>query len=124
MQNPKNTNYKHKVWIREVEMLCLIPVSMTRYWNKRGGKLTKCIMLPDRFIRNLVSQNPLMEKERVLLSVSKFSEVQEDVKEPIRIYLNHDVVGHSLDKDCRNVGDIVKLGELLWKTKGTAFVRL
>lgn len=54
---------------------------------------------------------PLHGKGRALLSVSKFSEEQEDVKEPIRIYLNYDAVGHSPDRDCRNVGDIVKLGE-------------
>ncbi|KMZ61468.1 putative Surface protease GP63 [Zostera marina] len=29
----------------------------------------------------------------------------------IRIYLNYDAVGHSQDRDCRSVGDIVKLGE-------------
>ena len=66
-----------------------------------------------------------MAKGRVLLSISKFSEEQEDVKEPIKMYLNHDVVDHSSNRDCRNVGDIVKLGEPpLVKTKGTAFVRL
>ncbi|KAL0432450.1 UNVERIFIED_CONTAM: Leishmanolysin-like peptidase [Sesamum latifolium] len=32
-----------------------------------------------------------------------------DDKQPIRIYLNYDAVGHSSDRDCRNVGDI--LGE-------------
>ncbi|KAE9457065.1 hypothetical protein C3L33_11022, partial [Rhododendron williamsianum] len=29
-------------------------------------------------------------------------------KQPIRIYLNYDAVGHSHDRDCRSVGDIVK----------------
>ena len=43
-------------------------------------------------MRNLVSQNPFMAKGRVLLSISKFSKEQEDVKEQIKIYLNHDVV--------------------------------
>ena len=49
-------------------------------------------------------------KGRTLLTVSKFSEDQEDVKKPIRIYLNYDAVGHSPDRDCRDVGDIVKVG--------------
>ncbi|KAJ9567420.1 hypothetical protein OSB04_003386 [Centaurea solstitialis] len=31
-----------------------------------------------------------------------------NAKLPIRIYLNYDAVGHSPDRDCRNVGDIVK----------------
>ena len=44
---------------------------------------------------------------RVLLSV--FDE-EKDVKQPIRIYLNYDAVGHSLDRDCQRVGDIVKVG--------------
>lgn len=46
---------------------------------------------------------------RVLLSVS---EEEKDVKQPIRIYLNYDAVGHSLDRDCQRVGDIVKVGIL------------
>lgn len=46
---------------------------------------------------------------RVLLSIS---EEQNDVKQPIRIYLNYDAVGHSLDRDCQRVGDIVKVGNL------------
>ncbi|KAI3750367.1 hypothetical protein L2E82_21001 [Cichorium intybus] len=34
-----------------------------------------------------------------------------NAKQPIRIYLNYDAVGHSPARDCRKVGDIVKLGE-------------
>ncbi|KAE8718167.1 Metalloendopeptidase / zinc ion binding protein isoform 3 [Hibiscus syriacus] len=34
-----------------------------------------------------------------------------DAKKPIRIYLNYDAVGHSQDRDCQKVGDIVKVGE-------------
>lgn len=30
----------------------------------------------------------------------------------IRIYLNYDAVGHSQDRDCRSVGDIVKVGNI------------
>ncbi|KAK4796809.1 hypothetical protein SAY86_029135 [Trapa natans] len=54
---------------------------------------------------------PLHHKGRVLLGLSVSSHLQKDAKKPIRIYLNYDAVGHSLDRDCRNVGDIVKLGE-------------
>ncbi|KAK4434488.1 hypothetical protein Salat_0611600 [Sesamum alatum] len=48
---------------------------------------------------------------RVLLDVSERPKRHTDAKQPIRIYLNYDAVGHSSDRDCRNVGDIVKLGE-------------
>ncbi|KAK9270702.1 hypothetical protein L1049_026285 [Liquidambar formosana] len=54
---------------------------------------------------------PLHRKGRALLEVSDLVEKQKDAKQPIRIYLNYDAVGHSTDRDCRNVGDIVKLGE-------------
>lgn len=45
---------------------------------------------------------------RALLGVSEFPKRHTDAKLPIRIYLNYDAVGHSSDRDCRNVGDIVK----------------
>lgn len=45
---------------------------------------------------------------RALLGVSESSKQQHDAKQPIRIYLNYDAVGHSSDRDCRSVGDIVK----------------
>ncbi|XP_027329186.1 uncharacterized protein LOC113845803 isoform X2 [Abrus precatorius] len=54
---------------------------------------------------------PLQHKGRVLLGVSTSSEPQENEKKPIRIYLNYDAVGHSTDRDCQKIGDIVKLGE-------------
>ncbi|KAI9118444.1 hypothetical protein K1719_010776 [Acacia pycnantha] len=54
---------------------------------------------------------PLHYKGRALLGVSTSSGLQKDAKQPIRIYLNYDAVGHSPDRDCQNVGDIVKLGE-------------
>ncbi|KAI3759066.1 hypothetical protein L6452_06639 [Arctium lappa] len=53
----------------------------------------------------------LHHKGRELLEASKSSSFLKDAKLPIRIYLNYDAVGHSPDRDCRNVGDIVKLGE-------------
>ncbi|XP_076940434.1 uncharacterized protein LOC143609606 [Bidens hawaiensis] len=53
----------------------------------------------------------LHHKGRVLLETSKSLNFLKNSKLPIRIYLNYDAVGHSHDRDCRNVGDIVKLGE-------------
>lgn len=46
---------------------------------------------------------------RALLQVSTTPPLQKDSKKPIRIYLNYDAVGHSLDRDCLNVGDLVKV---------------
>ncbi|KAK7310453.1 hypothetical protein RJT34_07992 [Clitoria ternatea] len=54
---------------------------------------------------------PLQHKGRALLGVSTSREPQENEKQPIRIYLNYDAVGHSPDRDCQKIGDIVKLGE-------------
>ena len=48
---------------------------------------------------------PLYRKGRALLGIPQ----QSDAKQPIRIYLNYDAVGHSPDRDCRNIGDIVKV---------------
>ncbi|WOK99198.1 leishmanolysin-like peptidase [Canna indica] len=48
---------------------------------------------------------------RTLLELPSASSVQKDAKQPIRIYLNYDAVGHSPERDCLNVGDLVKLGE-------------
>lgn len=48
---------------------------------------------------------------RHLLGMSSWRAPQENARKPIRIYLNYDAVGHSPDRDCKNVGDIVKLGE-------------
>lgn len=56
---------------------------------------------------------PIHKWGRTLLEASTFSGQQDDAKQPIRIYLNYDAVGHSPDRDCRNVGEIVKLGEPL-----------
>lgn len=51
----------------------------------------------------------LQHRGRALLDVTTSSGCQEDTKKPIRIYLNYDAVGHSPDRDCRAVGDIVKV---------------
>ena len=56
---------------------------------------------------------PLQHKGRALLGISKFSEQQNNAKQPIRIYLNYDAVGHSPDRDCRSVGDIVKASVII-----------
>ncbi|KAH6829201.1 metalloendopeptidase / zinc ion binding protein [Perilla frutescens var. hirtella] len=53
----------------------------------------------------------LKSRGRALLGVSELLKRRSEAKQPIRIYLNYDAVGHSSDRDCRNVGDIVKLGE-------------
>ncbi|KAG8492067.1 hypothetical protein CXB51_015720 [Gossypium anomalum] len=50
-------------------------------------------------------------KGRSLLGTPELLKHSKDVKQPIRIFLNYDAVGHSQDRDCRGVGDIVKLGE-------------
>lgn len=52
---------------------------------------------------------PLHRKGRALLGVSELSDQQKSAKQPIRIYLNYDAVGHSPDRDCQKVGDIVKV---------------
>ncbi|MCL7035439.1 hypothetical protein MKW94_001301 [Papaver nudicaule] len=54
---------------------------------------------------------PLNHKGRALLGFSPSPELQKDIRQPIRIYLNYDAVGHSPDRDCRSVGSSVKLGE-------------
>lgn len=64
-------------------------------------------------------------KGRALLGISESLEQQKDAKQPIRIYLNYDAVGHSPDRDCRNIGDIVKVSliivlisyEFMWFSK-------
>lgn len=52
---------------------------------------------------------PIHRKGRALLGVSEQSNQQKSAKQPIRIYLNYDAVGHSPERDCQKVGDIVKV---------------
>jgi leishmanolysin len=52
---------------------------------------------------------------RQLLGVSSWRAPRSNVKKPIRIYLNYDAVGHSPDRDCKSVGDIVKVGCLTFR---------
>lgn len=55
------------------------------------------------------SLKPLQHKGRAILAVSTSLGPQKDAKEPIRIYLNYEAVGHSPDRDCRKVGAVVKV---------------
>lgn len=52
----------------------------------------------------------LHNRGRALLGFSEFQVQQREAKQPIRIFLNYDAVGHSPDRDCRKVDDIVKVG--------------
>lgn len=54
------------------------------------------------------ASKPLERRGRALLGVAESKGQHHDAKQPIRIYLNYDAVGHSSDRDCRSVGDIVK----------------
>ncbi|KAK1436551.1 hypothetical protein QVD17_02332 [Tagetes erecta] len=54
---------------------------------------------------------PVHRKGRALLEIPEVASFSKHAKQPIRIYLNYDAVGHSPDRDCRHIGDIVKLGE-------------
>ncbi|KMT19291.1 hypothetical protein BVRB_1g012970 [Beta vulgaris subsp. vulgaris] len=73
--------------------------------RKRPGRQLYSVT-PQVYVESGLTES-LNHKGRSLLGVSE----SEDGKSPIRIYLNYDAVGHSSDRDCRNVGDIVKLGE-------------
>ncbi|KAJ7958068.1 Leishmanolysin-like peptidase [Quillaja saponaria] len=77
--------------------------------RKRPGRKVYSVT-PQVYLEPGIS-NPLQHKGRALLGIPASSESQKDAKQPIRIYLNYDAVGHSPDRDCRNIGDIVKLGE-------------
>ncbi|KAJ6344570.1 hypothetical protein OIU76_006148 [Salix suchowensis] len=77
--------------------------------RKRPGRQVYSVM-PQVYGQSSNSK-PLHGKGRALLGISESSLHQKDVKQPIRIFLNYDAVGHSPDRDCRKVGEIVKLGE-------------
>lgn len=69
----------------------------------------KVYSVTPQFYKESDISKPLHRKGRALLGVSSLSELQKDAKQPIRIYLNYDAVGHSPDRDCRRIGDIVKV---------------
>lgn len=75
--------------------------------RRRPGR--KVYSVTPQFYKESDISKPLHRKGRALLGVSSLSELQKDAKQPIRIYLNYDAVGHSPDRDCRRVGDIVKV---------------
>lgn len=50
-----------------------------------------------------------VHRGRTLLDISASSSAQKNAKQPIRIFLNYDAVGHTSERDCRNVGDLVKV---------------
>lgn len=74
--------------------------------RKRPGRRVYSVS-PQVYEESSVSE-PLHRRGRALL---EFSRKPKDAMQPIRIILNYDAVGHSSDRDCQNVGDVVKLGE-------------
>lgn len=70
--------------------------------KRPGGRVYS--VSPQVYEESAVSE-PLHRRGRALLEFSKKSK---DVMQPIRIILNYDAVGHSSDRDCQNVGDVVK----------------
>lgn len=76
--------------------------------RKRPGRQVYSVT-PQVYGQSGISK-PLHRKGRALLGISESSSQQKDAKQPIRIFLNYDAVGHSPDRDCRKVGDIVKVG--------------
>lgn len=63
-----------------------------------------------QFYDHSSTSNNVLHKGRSLLEISEVLEHPKEAKQPIRIYLNYDAVGLSPDRDCRKVGDIVKVG--------------
>ncbi|PIN03756.1 Leishmanolysin-like peptidase (Peptidase M8 family) [Handroanthus impetiginosus] len=77
--------------------------------RKRPGRKVYSVS-PQVYVQPDISES-IRGRGRALLGVSKLPKRHDDTKQPIRIYLNYDAVGHFSDRECRNVGDIVKLGE-------------
>ncbi|XP_019174894.1 PREDICTED: uncharacterized protein LOC109170300 isoform X3 [Ipomoea nil] len=75
--------------------------------RKRPGRRVYSVS-PQVYEESAVSE-PLHRRGRALLEFSR--KQPKDAMQPIRIILNYDAVGHSSDRDCQNVGDVVKLGE-------------
>lgn len=76
--------------------------------RKRPGR--KVYSVTPQVYQKSGSSKTFHHKGRALLGISNSQEQINNAKQPIRIYLNYDAVGHSPDRDCRNVGDIVKVG--------------
>ncbi|TYH18550.1 hypothetical protein ES288_A05G280700v1 [Gossypium darwinii] len=77
--------------------------------RRRPGR--KVYSVTPQFYVHSSTSNSVLHKGRSLLEISEVLEHPKEAKQPIRIYLNYDAVGLSPDRDCRKVGDIVKLGE-------------
>ncbi|KAJ3672797.1 hypothetical protein LUZ60_006171 [Juncus effusus] len=75
--------------------------------RRRSGKKEYSVM-PQVYVGSASSDH--RHTGRTLLSLPHKTK-SSLIKQPIRIYLNYDAVGHSPDRDCQRVGDIVKLGE-------------
>ena len=80
--------------------------------RRRPGRQAYSVT-PQLYEESSITQ-PLPSKGRALLGISESVEEAKDGKQPIRIYLNYDAVGHSPDRDCRDVGNIVKVRLLIW----------
>ncbi|KAF2315933.1 hypothetical protein GH714_040728 [Hevea brasiliensis] len=77
--------------------------------RRRPGRKVYSVT-PQVYDQSVMSKS-FHHKGRALLGISELQSQQKDAKQPIRIFLNYDAVGHSPDRDCQKVGDIVKLGE-------------
>jgi leishmanolysin len=75
--------------------------------KKPGNKVYS--VTPQVYHGTVDTSEPIHRKGRSLLGISEVSSVPKNTKQPIRIYLNYDAVGHSPARDCRNIGDIVKV---------------
>lgn len=84
------------------------------HWHpveEAGSPLSHSCIHDKLYVKRRYSITPQVyednRKGRALLALS----AQGDARQPIRIHLNYDAVGHSHDRDCRARGQIVKLGE-------------
>lgn len=82
--------------------------------RKRPG--LKVYSITPQIYKESSTSKPL---RRALLEASTSPGQQEYAKQPIRIYLNYDAVGHSLDRDCKDIGDIVKVSVISRWESGT-----
>lgn len=58
---------------------------------------------------------------RTLLSESMREDSGLERRQPIRIFLNYDAVGHSPERDCKAVGEVVKVNQTSMKCMYLAF---
>ncbi|KAG9137087.1 hypothetical protein Leryth_011918 [Lithospermum erythrorhizon] len=108
-----DTTQEHIVHNQELEKKYIgshscIHDQITEKRKRPGGKL---FSVTSQVYKASDSSRTLHRRGRSLLSKNEEPRTQKDEKHPIRIYLNYDAVGHSSNRDCRGVGDTVKLGE-------------